>query len=68
MEIAHRFGALADKFDLKDRLVDLASKLRVMQAVGGEADPKGEGKLQNSSNLFVAKSVFKFSSETLRLT
>jgi len=40
MEIAHRFGALADKFDLKDRLVDLASKLRVMQAVGGEADPE----------------------------
>ncbi len=40
LEIAHRFGALAEKFDMKDRLVDLAIKLRVMRAVGGEADPE----------------------------
>ncbi len=40
LEIAHRFGTLADKYDTKDRLVELARKLRIMQAVGNGADPE----------------------------
>lgn len=39
LEIAHRFGSLADKFDMKDRLVELARKRQIMLAIGNAADP-----------------------------
>lgn len=38
LEIVHRFGNLADKFDLQDRLVELARKRQIMQAIGHDAD------------------------------
>lgn len=40
LEIAHRFGSLADKFDMKGRLVELARKRQIMQAIGQDADPE----------------------------
>lgn len=40
LEIANRFGDLADKFDMKDRLVELARKRQIMQAIGNIADPE----------------------------
>lgn len=40
LEIARRFGSLADKFDMKDRLVELARKRQIMQAIGHDADPE----------------------------
>lgn len=40
LEIARRFGSLADKFDMKDRLVELVRKRQIMLAVGTAADPE----------------------------
>lgn len=40
LEIARRFGTLADQFNMKDRLVELAKKQQVMQAIGDAADPE----------------------------
>ena len=39
LEIAHRFGSLADKFDIKDRLVELARKQQIMLAIGNAPSP-----------------------------
>lgn len=40
LEIARRFGSLAEKFDMTDRLVELARKRQIMLAIGGAADPE----------------------------
>ncbi|WP_374602004.1 hypothetical protein [Niveibacterium sp.] len=40
LEIAHRFGSLADRFGLKDRMVELARKRQIMQAIEHDADPE----------------------------
>lgn len=40
LEIEGRFGVLADKFNMKDRLVELAKKWQVMRSVGEAADPE----------------------------
>ena len=40
LEIARRFGSLADKFYMKDRLAELARKRQIMLAVGTAADPE----------------------------
>lgn len=39
MQIQARFGALADKFGMKDRLVELAKKLQIMQAIKEDPEP-----------------------------
>ncbi len=40
LEISHRFGTLADKFNAKDRLVELSRKRQIMLAIGNAADPE----------------------------